>query len=371
MIQTEELGNKIDEMYKELASMKSCTKAGPSQTITDPETGEPKSVPGPDVPCYTESEIKAYANKISENEEIKKELDKDIEKLEGLAPLVESAQNIIQSAIDQVKGMYENPVTDAQGNQSFSANFNLDLSAYGINSDKDYKKIIEDYYNKINPKTDDSKPETNPQNSQENTGDYGTYSGGYTGGGGNRKGKKEEPSLTSVLGDAGEIVAIEEVEPELPTDLDTVVELISEPDTAAYEVVSTEITTEAAETYTEAYTIEKTDSSGTKGTRKLEPSTPSTPELPTEITVDVVEAANSADENLDNLVSDYLEEEVAVPIDKENIEQPAQPKVENNNSDRLATMGLASAIGVAIGSAAIGAHKILKDKDTEEDDEDK
>ena len=363
--QLEELTTKIAEMNAELSRMKSCTKAGPSTTVTDPETGEPKSVPGPDVPCYSESEINAYDTQIKEKETQKEELEKDIKKLEGLAPIVEAAQSIIQSAIDQVKAMYENPVTDANGNQSFVANFNLDLSAYGINSEKDYKKIIDDYYDKLNPKTE---PPTTASIPTEAPADE--WEGGGPTGPGTPSVPTDAPTNPVTEAPTEEVTETptEEIT-EAPTEEST-----EETTEGATEVVSetpTETPTEVVATPTEAPTSGGHHGGGGGGGSSEKPPKPGVEteplpiDIPTEVETIPWEIEPEPDTDIYYEPELETEEEIEIEIPPEEIID-VQPKKSNG----IKTMGIAAGVGLAIGAAALGAHTIVKNKVDEDEEED-
>ena len=84
------------------------------------------------------------------------ELTKLVEKLRGLADVLKAAQDIILDAVNQIKAAYADPVSFVQNNGSF--NLSVDLSAYGLDPGTDYKKIFDDFYEKVKAETQGQTP---------------------------------------------------------------------------------------------------------------------------------------------------------------------------------------------------------------------
>ncbi len=359
----DELIKKIDEMNAELSRMKSCTNPGATHTTTDPETGEPQYQQDPPTPCYTDGEISAYASKIIEQEDIKQQLEEDIKKLEGLAPIVEQAQNIINDAISQVKNMYENPVKDANGNETFVADFKLDLSAYGIDTDKDFKKIVDDYYNKLNPKEPPTEEEQDTPDTEYNP----TTSGSRGGGGG---GGAPTPKLDDILGSEGMETAFE-VATEMPsTYIEVTSEVVSEVPTETYEEVITE--------QPEIQIIDDTPTEevpiNTKKNKIYK--NPNYSNYNKNVTKEEVPIINIPDENVVDTDS-YYETPIYKPqkISSADLSQAneimnnIQPNAQEENKvvNTLKTMGIATGISAALGASAVGIYKAINDTDEEEE----
>ncbi len=332
--QFEDLKTKIEEMKVTLTKMQSCTVPGETHTSTDPETGEPTSYTDPDTPCYTSGELSAYSETIAEAEFQRDELKKDIEKLEGLAEVVQNAQKLINDAIEQVKYMYENPVKDADGNTRFVANFHLDLSAYGLDPNKDYVKIIDDYYDRLNPKEEETIPSTE-----------GNHNWGDKTGSTEPKTEKQTEAPTEKPTEKPT-----ETKTEAQTEMKTEeVPIRVEPDTEQPSVIVIEETTEATSTVAPVKKPKRT-----KSPRK---------EMPTE--VPIIEIEEEPD-----LGAEYYEQVLKAP-EIINISSDGTVVEPNQKEIAVKSMGIASGVGIALGAAALGAHQILKNKsENDEEDED-
>ncbi len=356
--QLEELNQKIEEMNAELTRMKSCTKPGETHTTTDPETGNPKTYTDPDVPCYSSSEISSYESQIKVQETQKLELEKDIKKLEGLAPIVEKAQGIINDAISQVKNMYENPVKDVNGNESFVANFKLDLSAYGIDTSKDYKKIIDDYYDKLNPKPVETPADETP--ADEESGDPDDYTGGPGGPSGPSTPEVQTETVTEVPSEAPTEAPTEEVT-EVPTEEPT-------------ETPTEEPTGVPTEAPTETPTVVPTEAPASKPPKRhgggginKKPGTEIKPTEPEMIETEPMTEMETIPE--EPIIEDYEEEFYSEPEIIEEIEPKEIEEAQHKRKNGINVMGIASGIGLTIGATALGAHAIVKGREKEEDDE--
>ncbi len=363
--QLEELNQKIEEMNAELTKMKSCTKPGETHTTTDPETGDPKTYTDPDVPCYTDSEISTYSSQITIKETQRKELEEDIKKLEGLAPIVQAAQELINNAVSQVKSMYENPVKDANGNESFVANFKLDLSPYSsyIDINKDYKKIIDDYYDKLNPKPVEPPAEETPRDE-----DPGDEDPGYRYG--------TPPPATPEPKTEPKTETPTEAPTEAPTETSTE-EVTEAPTEEPTETPTEEPTGVPTEAPTETPTVAPTEAPASKPPKKKhkgggsekKPGIETKPTEPEMVeTEPITEIETIPEETIIEDPTDFDEEFYSEPeiIELDEAEEIIPTPSKKNNGSRI--MGIASGVGLVVGAAALGAHTILKNKDKEEDE---
>ncbi len=320
-----------------------------------PEDAAEDAVPNCyDVNIYAASEIQPYKDELENYKEVQEILTTYQGKLEGLAPVVQAAQEIIQSAVDQVKNMYENPVTDANGNQSFVADFKLDLSPYSefLDTTVDYKQLIDDYYNKMNPPEDTKNLEETPV---------------------------DEDDKTYWVDDTGSTSPENTTEQEPPSEGETEVETEAE-----------EISTEEEPEPTDPVTPTPTTPSTTPSDES-KPEQPTVVEIVDEIITDidgdgnqnshnnVSFLSNDVDETIEfidtepmidleeEIPNEYLEDEVVEPvvIDDLTSNEPTDENIKMNTK----TMGIASGIGLALGAAALGAHSIIKSKEEKEDED--
>ena len=333
----------------------------------------------------SEEEIQGYRDQLKKVQDTKDILDAYAGILRGFAPLVAQAQDIINDAISQVKSSYENPTIDTKGNQTFNSDFKLDFSAYGIDTNTDYKKVIDDYYAKLNPPKptiddvlalDAKEPDPVGTKTPEKT--------GYTGTPGSPSVPSPDPTTPTTQ-------APTEAQTEAPTSTPTEPETTpvtepetvpqTEPETVPYTIPVTEPQTDViveqktvpqTEIVKEEPKIQKTSTGGGSSkkpkTSNIDPiENPSEPviienneEIITEPFVEpIVEPAQE----------EYLEPEIPteinVEVQEEVIETP-QPKKSNG----VKTMGIAAGVGLAVGASALGAHAIMKNKENEESDED-
>ena len=355
-----EMQTKIDETdakVKELEASRHMVDDG----YTDEKTGEFVKTGEHQEP--PESEIQPYRDQLENYKQIKETLDAYREVLEGFAPVVQAAQDIINDAVNQVKNMYENPVQDTDGNITFNTDFKLDLSPYSdyIDVAKDYKGLINDYYDKLNPKTPEVDPDTENPDGDDPAGSGDPDDDGYDGGGGGGGGGGpiSGPDTPTVPTDP-------KTEPKTEPLTEPKTESKTEPKTEAKTEVQTETSTEVA-TQTEPKT-EPTASGGSHVTPSGKTNTKllSTEEEPiiqdTQETIldPVVE---------EPMIDEYMEQPFIKPEDVPQ-EIVANPSVVKNKDKSLKTMGIAGGIGVLLGSAALGAHTILKNKEDEESTDD-
>ena len=94
----------------------------------------------------SDADIQAVADSIKEYEAQQKELEAEIKRINDFAVVVNNAQKMINDSVDQIKTAFANPTKGTQGNETFSANFTLDLSTYGIMEGTKSKDLIEAYY---------------------------------------------------------------------------------------------------------------------------------------------------------------------------------------------------------------------------------
>ena len=356
-----EMQTKIDETdakVKELEASRHMVDDG----YTDEKTGEFVKTGEHQEP--PESEIQPYRDQLENYKQIKETLDAYREVLEGFAPVVQAAQDIINDAVNQVKNMYENPVQDTDGNITFNTDFKLDLSPYSdyIDVAKDYKGLINDYYDKMNPQK--SIDEALELDSQEDdpTGSVDPDDDGYDGGGGGG-------------GGGGPISGPDT--PTVPTDPATEPEVKTEVKTEAKTEVQTEVHTE----------VEQPTDVTTQPEQKTEPTIVTLVEedeptsggggghRPTPLTTEEEPIIQDTQETIldpvveEPMIDEYMEQPFTKPEDipQEIVETPAVVK---NSDNSLKTMGIAGGIGIVLGSAALGAHTILKNKDEEESDND-
>ncbi len=324
-----------------------------SATITEMENAKEQvcSTPvGTEAPSctwvnkYSASDIQPYRDSLTKYETAQTALNTYATRLAGLAPLVENAQKMINDAISQVKNMYENPVTTTDGNQRFSADFKLDMSAYGFEKDASYyKNLIDDYHEKLNP-TQQPQEENPDDEYSGNPDDYGDY-GGPTG--------TTPETHTEEASTEEEPPTIEEGAEEEPgTTIEPPTEY-HEASTASDSIVE-EKPTEYNEVPTEEPHNENRPHHG-GGVNKpkdnfVEPITEGI-EVPT------------MEPN-----TEYYEEIVKPPKIVKLSSNNVAPAETNENSRVIKTMGVAAGVGVALGAVSLGAHEIIRKKEDEEDE---
>ncbi len=359
-----EMQAKIDETEAKINQMEAA-KHMVVDGYTDPETGEFVKTGEHQEP--PEAEIQAFRDKLAEYVEIKATLDAYKGVLEGFAPVVQAAQDIINDAVNQVKNMYENPVQDTDGNITFNTDFKLDLSPYSeyIDTSKDYKGLINDYYNKLtqpegedpilNPAADtdagsqeDGNLDKNPGNG---SGGGGNNGGNNTGGGNTGGGNKPEPKTTpEVKTEAPEKQT--EVETSMPYDP-------SEGDEEYYpwdgddEIIIIPEEPDHAVNLPFIYDEEHK---------------PQIINLDAELGNDVPSDNVVIEEP--TLENEYMEVAYEKPQPQiVNLSSTSTP-IQKEQSKSLRTMGIASGLGVVLGAASLGAHSIIKSKDEENEKED-
>ena len=327
---------------------------------------------------FTEEDIKPYREKLTEAEELKTELEAYKGVLEGFAPVVQQAQDIINDAISQVKGSYENPVTDTEGNQTFNSDFSLDFSKYGIDSSKDYAKLLDDYYTQLNPPTPtettetQNPTETNPTETTPTNTTPGTNPGGSPGGspsGGSPStptvptDPKTEPTTersTMAPTEPVERPTMAPTEPYIEHPTQSQQERPTEGQTQGDEIVTPEKPTENS--------VDANSSVGPTGKTKIERLSSHTgidsPEVPQDPTI----VDNPEEVVIEPVSSDYQEAIINEPPKVEPIAEQVEDSTKDNKG--LKTMGIASGIGLAVGAAALGAHTMVKNKEDEESEED-
>ncbi len=311
-----------------------------------------------------EAEIQAFRDKLTEYTEIKATLDAYKGVLEGLAPVVQAAQNLINDAVGQVKAMYENPVQDTDGNLTFNADFNLDLSPYSeyIDTSKDYKGLINDYYNKLtqpegedpisNPAADtdagsqeDGNPDKNPGTG---SGGGGHGGGNNTGGGNTGGGNKPEPKTTP---------EVKTEAPEKKTEVNT--SMPFDPEEEPYPWNGDDEIIVIPEEPDHAVNLPFIYDENNK---------PQIINLDAELGNDV--PSNNTVIEEPTLGNEYTEVVYEKPKVVNISSTSSVTPVQKEQSKSLRTMGIASGLGVAIGAASLGAHSIIKNKDEENEKED-
>ena len=314
---------------------------------------------------YSSSDIQPFRDSLTKYETEQTALNAYTTRLEGLAPIVENAQKMINDAISQVKNMYENPVTNAQGNQTFNADFKLDMSAYGFEKDASYyKNLINDYYDKLNSKTQpEVTPSANPDvgSSDEDDGDE-DYGNGNNGGGNSGGGSTTPtPTLESTTEEPTIMI---EVITEVPSEIASFDEIFEPPTELAttYSEVTTEIN------YDTEPVIQNNVENKVIGSnnRRQTNTNIETPTVPVEIPPEEIKEVPIENEYSGN--NDYVEEIITQPEIIEIHEEPIVEETINIDTDRtVKTMGVAASIGVALGAVSLGAYSIIKNKNEDED----
>ena len=340
----------------------------------DGETYEPCNCRRP----YSAADMQGWKDTLQKYIDIKTDLNTYKGVLEGFAPVVAQAQDIINDAIDQVKTAYENPTTDTKGNQTFNSDFSLDLSKYGIDDSKDYKKLIDDYYAKLNPpkatlddvlNLDEQEPDPAGSNPDSPSSPGGPSGPGVT------PPDPTTPTTQAPTEALTEAPTSTSTEPETTpvTEPETVPQ--TEPDTVPKTIPATEPKTDVVvepetQVPTEPSEQEPTQKQPSGGGTSKKPKNPNVDPLEKpsepEIVEDIIPEEPIVDEPI---VSDYIEPAIEAPIEEAPVEIEPVP-TETKNTSGLKAMGIASGIGLAVGGAALGAHSIMKSKDDEDTDED-
>ncbi len=316
-----------------------------------------------DVKKYTAADIQPYKDKLEKYKEVLETLNTYLGKLEGLAPVVQAAQEIIQSAIDQVKSMYENPVTDANGNQSFVADFKLDLSPYAEFMDitKDYKKLIDDYYEKLNPPAEEPKPEDPPAGDPPAE-DPPTYYGPPA---------QDPPTITT---EAPSETTTEETTEEATEEAteESTEESTEEETVPPITEPITDIQTEP-ETVPETKPVETEPEQEHGGGHEPKPPKPGVETEPVIMTEpEMFTEMETIPEEIYTEPEDYsepfMEPDTEIFIDDDIIDDPLPEPQKKGNG--IKTMGVAAGLGLAIGAAALGAHAIIKSKEDDDEESD-
>ena len=284
-------------------------------------------------PKYTDADIKPFEEELEKYKEAQTALTAYADRLRGFATVVQKAQQMINDAIEQVKNAYENPTLDANGNPTFAADFKLDMSAYGFEKDGDYyKNLIDDYYDKLNPKEPEKSTE-GPTHPGDYFGGYGDPSGGTSGGSSNDTTEPETEVVTEVVSEANTEIVIERT-----TEMITEVPAIGP--------------------------TEPKPKQGEGGSRK--PQGPRNPYV--EPTEDEPTIQNLPYEEIIDPNSEFYETEIKQP-EIVNLDAIVEPTPAPQPDKSLRTMGVAAGVGVALGAAALGAHTIIQQKEDEEDED--
>ncbi len=365
-----EMQTKIDETeakVKELEDSRHMVDDG----YTDEKTGEFVKTGEHQEP--PESEIQPYRDELEKYKQIKETLDTYKGVLEGLAPRVQAAQGIIEQAISKVKNMYENPTQDTDGNIKFNTDFELDLSPYAdyIDTTKNYKQLIDDYYEKLNPhkSIDDvlelDSQEPDPAGVDDSDDDDGGGGGG--GGGGGPAPGPDTPTIPTDPKTEPKTDAPTEVPTEKPTEAPT-----EQPTEAPTEKPSEAQSETPTESNTEQPTKAPTNKpgGGGGGTNK-KPKNPNVEEKPTEPAfVDTQEELPTEVYVEPSIEEDYFEQEIPTEISIQEIVPEEEITQTQTKGKGMKTLGIAAGIGIAVGAAALGAHTIVKNKEEDDDDYD-
>ena len=316
-----------------------------------------------DVKKYTAADIQPYKDKLEKYKEVLETLNTYLGKLEGLAPVVQAAQEIIQSAIDQVKNMYENPVKDANGNQSFVADFKLDLSPYAEFMDitKDYKKLIDDYYEKLNPPAEEPQTEQ-PAGENPEEEDPPTYYGPPA---------QDPPTITT---EAPSETTTEETTEEATEEAteESTEESTEEETVPPITEPITDIQTEP-ETVPETKPVETEPEQEHGGGHEPKPPKPGVETEPVIMTEpEMFTEMETIPEEIYTEPEDYsepfMEPDTEIFIDDDIIDDPLPEPQKKGNG--MKTMGVAAGLGLAIGAAALGAHTIIRSKEDDDEESD-
>ncbi len=312
---------------------------------------------------YSAEQMQEWKNTLAKYIEVKGTLDTYKGVLEGFAPVVAKAQKIINDAVEQVEASYANPTVDTQGNQTFNSDFSLNLSDYGIDDSKDYKKLIDDYYEKMNPKTPETTTESNVEDEEDLGGNPGA--GGADWGGPAAPVLPTDPTTQAVVENTEpttyEIPTMAPTEPRTKPKLEPRTSAPTKPEPTDDEIIGNDrIKTDEEED------LGVTKISTGKGGHYSKQSAPNVDPLlnPDEdVIVDTQEEVV-----IDETPVNYKEDIIQIPDEPEPVIIEPQEAPKENKS--LKAMGIASGIGVAIGAVALGAHTIIKNKEDDETESD-
>ena len=359
---------------------------------------------------YTPSQCSEFEEHLALAQAVSGAVSYQIGRINDFVAISDNVNNMLSDALDTVKSVYDNPADLVEGNQDFGKLFELDFSKYGIDSKDDYKQVLQDYYDKINPTTAETPAVgdvTDPTGATDDEPYYGSGNpGGGGGGGGDTGGTVPQPTytlptttnLTYTLPSPTYTmptltVPTTTVTPTNPDDSDDRSDAEAEARRRATITPTPSTSTDddeearrraAEEAARRAQRTDSTSSVGgdgatvtsSDGVTRLgtdsRPYTNSRPSYPTSFD-DSIEDSVLTDPVIDGLtpdtVTDYSEPIINEPLNAEIIpdEQPVIPEKKENKA--LKTMGIAAGIGMAAGAAALGAHVLMKDKEDEESDE--
>jgi len=140
----EEKKQALLELRNALEAAKDAYQAALSCVPRMPEYDTEGHMTAPGVVCPDISSLKAALDAAQVAFDEMQEL---VTKLEGLAEVLEAVEELIADAIAQIRAAYADPTGFIQSNQGFECH--VDLSQYGIDPDKDYKQIFNDFINSI------------------------------------------------------------------------------------------------------------------------------------------------------------------------------------------------------------------------------
>ncbi len=326
----------------------------------------------------SEAEIQVFRDELANYKDIKAKLDKYKEVLDGFAPVVQAAQEIINSAIDQVTAMYANPVQDTDGNLTFNSDFNLDLNPYSdyIDTSKDYKQLINDYHAKLNePDTTDTQTET-PDNknvgnadtsipdSNQNTGNQNT---GNQNTGNQSSGSQNGNNIQGFTGSTKPSPkANPKTEPTTQPNISNENTNQYKPEISTEIIIITEPTQD--DTIVEPNNNLPNADSHVNPSGKTQISTLSAGPVEENINTTADPIVEETVLDVPETINEYTETPYVKPVVSN--DQPVVNVEEPKANPSLKTMGIASGLGVAVGAAALGAHTIMKNKDDEDTEED-
>ena len=375
-----EMQVKIDETDAKVKQLEDSRHMVPDG-YTDPKTGEFVKTGEHQEP--SEEYIQVFRDELAGYVSIKETLDSYKAVLDGFGPVVQAAQEIINQAIDDVNTMYANPVKDTKGNLTFNSDFNLNLDKYSdyIDVTKDYKTLINDYYDKLNAPAEESHTDT--QVSTEPVGasnlpPAGRPSGGPSSSPSSGPSSTPSSSPSSSGGQPTQSQTKPEPKTEVTTHPNNSQKQPYEPKTEATQItpsIPTEPVNNTPSQDDEIITvIDGSDHQSHVGpTGKTHVSRLATDngenvtvETPAETPAEPAVIENELSSTSNN---EYFEAQISKPIEVVN-EEPSVTHVDTKSNNSLKTMGIASAVGVTLGAVSLGAHSIIKNKDDEEEKED-
>ncbi len=355
-----EIGNKIDETdatIKQMEASRHIVEDG----YLDKESGLFVKTGEHQEP--SEEDIQVYRDLLTKYVDIKTVLDEYKGVLEGLAPVVLSAQNLIQDAVNQVKNMYENPVVDTQGNITFNSDFNLDLSPYSeyIDTTKDYKQLINDYHEKL-LEGDSGEPEeiqvgTDPVGDRDDYPDNDPLP---------ENDPKSQPGTTPKT----EPQTTPKTEPQTTPKTEPKTEAPTKPENGPenrIEDVPTEPIIEIPDDEIIDYPV-LPDKEGYVNVpyHSIEGDEPQITLLDSSIDDSEVVDFNEPIDIDNPYYEPKIEQPKVVSLVHSTVSEPTPVKPEST----IKTMGVATGAGIALGAAALAAHSTLSKKDDEDEEED-